>query len=110
MAWDPIFVAALAALVAGYASLVARRLHDMNFSGYHAIWVVSVQLVCVLVLPALIGDVDIPVISGVDPAFNLVTVAAGTWLLLWPGTKEENRFGYRANRRGRISQVVLGRE
>lgn len=107
----PIFVAALAALVAGYASLVARRLHDMNFSGCHAIWGVSVQVVCVLVLPALIGaDVDIPVISGVDPAFNFVTVAAGTWLLLWPGTKEENRFGYRANRRGRISQVVLGRE
>lgn len=107
----PIFVAALAALVVGYASLVARRLHDMDFSGYHAIWVVSVQLVCVFVLPALIGaEVDIPAISGIDPIFNLATVAIGTGLLLWPGTKEENRFGYRANRRGRISEVILGRE
>jgi uncharacterized membrane protein YhaH (DUF805 family) len=37
-----IAVAALAALVVGFASLVARRLHDMNWSGYHAIWVVPV--------------------------------------------------------------------
>jgi uncharacterized membrane protein YhaH (DUF805 family) len=103
----PIAVIAFAALVVGYASLVVRRLHDMNFSGYHAIWVVSVQLVCMLVLPVLIGaDVDISGISAIDPAFNLVTVAIGTWLLLSSGTKEENRFGYRPNRKGwRLSRA-----
>ena len=33
-----IAVIALAVPVIGYASLVVRWLHDMNFSGYHAIW------------------------------------------------------------------------
>jgi uncharacterized membrane protein YhaH (DUF805 family) len=41
-------ILAVAALVLGYASLLARRLHDMNFSGYHAIWLAPVQLFGVL--------------------------------------------------------------
>jgi uncharacterized membrane protein YhaH (DUF805 family) len=103
-----IFIAALVALVVSFASLVARRLHDMNFSGYHAIWVAPVQLLGVLVPPALASDgVDI---SGFDQAIYLLVAAIGACLLLWPGTKEENRFGYRANRRERISQFVLGSE
>jgi hypothetical protein len=62
----------------------------------------------VLVPPALTSDgVDI---SGFDQAIYLLVATIGACLLLVPGTKEENRFGYRASRRGRISQVVLGRE
>jgi uncharacterized membrane protein YhaH (DUF805 family) len=103
-----IFIAALAALVVSLASLVARRLHDMNFSGYHAIWVVPLQVLGAIVPPALAsGGVDV---SGFEPAIDLVIAAICACLFLWPGTKEENRFGYRANRRGRISQVVLGRD
>src|SRR3974377_2236170 len=36
-----IAVIALAVLGVGYASLVVGRLHDANFPGYHAIWVVA---------------------------------------------------------------------
>jgi uncharacterized membrane protein YhaH (DUF805 family) len=43
-----IAIVALATLLVGYASLVVRRLHDMNFSGYHAIWVVLVEIFGVL--------------------------------------------------------------
>jgi uncharacterized membrane protein YhaH (DUF805 family) len=103
-----ISIAALAALVMGYASLVARRLHDVNFSGYHAIWLAPVQLVGVFVPPALASEgVDV---SGFDSAINLLVAVLGACLLLWPGTKNENRFGYRPNRKGRISQVITGRE
>lgn len=93
-----IAVIALAVLVVGYASLVVRRLHDMNFSGYHAIWVVPVQQLGTLVPAALTSE-------GVDtPVFTLVTVIGAT-LLLWPGSKDENRFGYRPNRKGwRVSR------
>jgi uncharacterized membrane protein YhaH (DUF805 family) len=101
-------IAALAALVVGFASLVARRLHDFNWSGYHAIWVVPALFAGVFVPAALASDgVDI---SGFDQMIYLLVAAIGASLLLVPGTKEENRFGYRANRRGRISQVILGRE
>ena len=88
----------IAVLVVGYASLVVRRLHDMNFSGYHAIWVVPVQQLGTLVPAALTSE-------GVDtPVFTLVTVIGAT-LLLWPGSKDENRFGYRPNRKGwRVSR------
>jgi uncharacterized membrane protein YhaH (DUF805 family) len=103
-----IFVAALAALFASLASLVARRLHDMNFSGYHAIWVVPVLFFGALV-PPLLGSEGVDV-SGSEPAIDLVIAVISACLFLWPGTKEENRFGYRANRRGRISQVVFGRD
>jgi len=98
-----IAVIALAVLVVGYASLVVRRLHDMNFSGYHAIWVVPVQQLGTLVPAALTSEgVDT---SGFDNAvFTLVTVIGAT-LLLWPGSKDENRFGYRPNRKGwRVSR------
>ena len=94
-----IAVIALAVLVVGYASLVVRRLHDMNFSGYHAIWVVPVQQLGTLVLAALTSE-------GVDtPVFTLVTVIGAT-LLLWPGSKDENRFGYRPNRKGSWSSYI----
>jgi uncharacterized membrane protein YhaH (DUF805 family) len=103
-----ISIAALAALVASLASLVVRRLHDMNFSGYHAIWVAPLQFFGVLVPPLLASEgVDV---SGFESAIDLVIAVIGACLLLWPGTKQENRFGYRANRRGRISQVVFGRD
>ncbi len=37
--------ASLATLATGTASLIVRRLHDINFSGYHALWVLPTQLV-----------------------------------------------------------------
>ena len=99
---------ALAALLVGYTSLVVRRLHDMNFSGYHAIWVAPVQLFGVLV-PAALTSEGVDTSRFDEAVFTLVAVISAA-LLLWPGTKGENRFGDRPNRRGRISQVILARE
>lgn len=99
-----IAIVALAALVVGYASLLARRLHDANLSGYHAIWVAPVQLFGVLVPAALTSEgVDT---SRFDDAIFTVVAVIGATLLLWPGTKGENRFGDRPNRRGwRVSRA-----
>jgi uncharacterized membrane protein YhaH (DUF805 family) len=98
-----IAIIALAALVAGYASLVVRRLHDMNFSGYHAIWVVPLQLFGVAV-PAALASEGVDTSRFDDAVFTLVAVI-GAALLLWPGSKGENRFGYRPNRKGwRVSR------
>ena len=99
---------AVAVLIVGYTSLVVRRLHDMNFSGYHAIWVAPVQLLGVLV-PAALTSAGIDTSRYDDAIFTLVAVI-GACLLLWPGTKGENRFGDRLNRRGRISRVILARD
>ncbi len=103
-----IAIAALAVLAAGYASLVVRRLHDMNFSGYHAIWVAPLQLVGTLV-PAVLTSEGVDTSRYDDAVFALLAVT-GAWLLLWPGSKKENRFGDRPNRRGHMSQVVLAGE
>lgn len=46
----------VATLLVCYASLVVRRLHEMNFSGYHAIWVVPVEIFGVLVPAALTSE------------------------------------------------------
>ncbi len=103
-----IAIAALAVLAAGYASLVVRRLHDMNFSGYHAIWVAPLQLVGTLV-PAVLTSEGVDTSRYDDAVFALLAVT-GAWLLLWPGSKKENRFGDRPNRRGHMSPVVLAGE
>ena len=99
-----IAIVALAALVVGYASLLARRLHDTNLSAYHAIWVAPVQLFGVLVPAAMTSEgVDT---SRFDDALFTVIAVIGAFLLLWPGTKGENRFGDRPNRRGwRVSRA-----
>ncbi|MGN6750816.1 MAG: DUF805 domain-containing protein [Xanthobacteraceae bacterium] len=49
-------IIALAALVVGYASLVVRRLHDVNFPGYHALWIVPVNSLGLLVPAALTSE------------------------------------------------------
>jgi uncharacterized membrane protein YhaH (DUF805 family) len=96
-------IAAVAVLAAGYASLVARRLHDMNFSGYHAIWVAPVQLFGPFV-PAALTSWGVNTSRFDDAIFTLVAVI-GAALLLWPGSKGENRFGDRPNRKGwRVSR------
>lgn len=101
-------IAALAVLAVGFGSLVARRLHDANFSGYHAIWLAPIELLGVLV-PAALASEGVDTSRFDDSIFTVIAVI-GAALLLWPGTKGENRFGERLNRRGRISQVVLARE
>ena len=99
----PIATVALTVLAVGYASLVVRRLHDMNFSSYHAIWVVPLQLLGAFVPAALTSD-GVDTSRYDDATFTLVAVI-GAVLLLWPGSKGENRFGYRANRKGwRVSR------
>jgi uncharacterized membrane protein YhaH (DUF805 family) len=103
-----IAIIAVATLLVCYASLVVRRLHDMNFSGYHAIWVVPVEIFGVLV-PAALTSEGVDTSRFDDAVFTLIAVI-GAFLLLWPGTKRENRFGDRPNRRGFISSIVLARE
>jgi uncharacterized membrane protein YhaH (DUF805 family) len=93
-----IAVIALAALVVGNASLIVRRLHDVNFSGWHAIWIVPIVVLGTFVPAVLAGEgIDT---SGFDDKIFTVVAVIGATLLLWPGSKGENRFGYRPNRRG----------
>jgi uncharacterized membrane protein YhaH (DUF805 family) len=84
-----ITVIALVALVVGYTLLVVRRLHDVNFSGYHAIWVVPIGLFGTL-LPAVLTSEGVDT-SRFDDAIYTVVAVVGATLLLWPGSKGENR-------------------
>lgn len=74
---------ALALLCVGEASLIVRRLHDLDWSGYHIIWVGTAE----------IGSVAL---SYGSPKFVLLSLplsAVGFWLLFWPGSAKANRFG-----------------
>ena len=64
-------------LAAGTVSLVVRRLHDLGFSGYHAIWIVPL-----LAIPAAYSETY----------FTIPLIALSAWLTFWPGQKTPNRF------------------
>ena len=80
-----VVMASLALLGTGIASLFVRRLHDLNLSGYHAIWVGA-------------ADVGWSVLSyGTLRAMllGLPLAAICAWIALWPGSAGANRFGER---------------
>ncbi len=83
--WAGIVGVALAGavLVAATVSLTVRRLHDLGLSGYHAIWVVAADAASEVLS---YGSAKVVL-------FSLPLAAIGLWLLLWPGTKDANRFG-----------------
>jgi uncharacterized membrane protein YhaH (DUF805 family) len=81
---------ALAGLIMSGASLVVRRLHDLNLSGRHAIWAVPLQYA--VLLPAALASQGVD-IWGIDLTSNFFAAVTGAWLLFWPGAKTKNRFG-----------------
>jgi uncharacterized membrane protein YhaH (DUF805 family) len=77
-------VACCVALVCvGNASLIARRLHDVGWSGYHTIWVVAAQIG---------GSAAQSYESPKGLLLGLPLFAIGLWLLFWPGNAKVNRF------------------
>ena len=76
-------VVALALLGVGVASLTVRRLHDLGFSGYHAIWVGVAQTGWGLLHygPPKVVLAALPL------------AAIGAWVTLWAGNAAANRFG-----------------
>lgn len=72
--WAGLFFAAVCGiiLVAGSASLVVRRLHDLGLSGYHAIWIIPL-----LAIPA----------TNSETYFAIPLIALSAWLTFWPGQK-----------------------
>jgi uncharacterized membrane protein YhaH (DUF805 family) len=78
-----VLLASLALLAVGTISLIVRRLHDLNLSGYHAIWFAAVEVCWVAVTYG-------------PPEAILLGLPLGAiyfWLALWPGTRGVNRFG-----------------
>ena len=76
-------IAALALLGVGAASLIVRRLHDLGFSGYHAIWVGA-------------AEAGWSALSYGPPwamLLGLPFAAIGLWLTFCPGARMANRFG-----------------
>jgi uncharacterized membrane protein YhaH (DUF805 family) len=83
--WLGIFavIAWLALLGVGTVSLIVRRLHDLGFSGYHAIWVAAAQGIW-----AFLANAPPKVML-----LSLPLAAICFWVTFWPGNKEANRFG-----------------
>ena len=80
------FLLALAALWS-LTALLAKRLHDLNRSGWHGLWLIALWL-----SPNLLDD----------PLLTIATFAAvATWVALvaLPGTSSSNVYGKACNRR-----------
>jgi uncharacterized membrane protein YhaH (DUF805 family) len=76
-------IACLAFFALSSVSLIVRRLHDLDLSGYHAIWVGA-------------AEAGWGVLSNGPPRvmfLGLPLGAIGFWLLFWPGNRGSNRFG-----------------
>lgn len=83
---------------------VARRFHDLNRSGLHAVWLLT-ALILGIATKANIETVTAHVTSGNTisypsdlhdwPLFIVATIpqVAAIALMLWPGTKGPNRYG-----------------
>jgi uncharacterized membrane protein YhaH (DUF805 family) len=72
----------------GGLALTVKRLHDLDMSGWHYLWMG--------LLPALVNGVgrgmhSLPItIAGV-----VLSLVFGLFLLFWPGTDGSNAYGYR---------------
>jgi uncharacterized membrane protein YhaH (DUF805 family) len=67
----------------GTVSVIVRRLHDLDLSGLHALWVGA----------ALIGAIVLSYQSDFLLFLCLLPFAIWLWLLFCPGTEASNRFG-----------------
>jgi uncharacterized membrane protein YhaH (DUF805 family) len=78
-----VVIAALALLAIGIASLTVRRLHDLGWSGYHAIWVATAQSNWAFLVHAPLKTY----------VLGLPLAAIAIWIAAWPGNRTTNRFG-----------------
>jgi uncharacterized membrane protein YhaH (DUF805 family) len=76
-------LASLLLLAVGNVSLIVRRFHDLDLSGYHAIWFAAVEVCWVAITYG----------SPEAMLFGLPLGVIYFWLALWPGTRGANRFG-----------------
>jgi uncharacterized membrane protein YhaH (DUF805 family) len=67
----------------GTASVIVRRLHDLNLSGLHALWAGA----------AVIGAIALSYQTGFLLILGYLLLAIWLWLLFFPGTQASNRFG-----------------
>ena len=78
-----VVAAALATLLLGIGSLLVRRLHDIGLSGWHALWVGGAEFGWAFLAYA-------------PERVMLIAAPLGAicaWILFWPGSAGENRFG-----------------
>jgi len=80
-------IVCMAILIIGTVSLIARRLHDPGWSGYHVIWMGTAYVV---LKAASYGSLKALL-------FGLPLAAIGLWLEFWPGNAYTNRFGEAPN-------------
>jgi uncharacterized membrane protein YhaH (DUF805 family) len=83
--WLGLFVFATGALglAASYGSLIARRLHDLGFSGYHTVWAAAAEFAAMF---ASYGSIRMLLVS-------LPLILISLWLTFWPGEPASNRYG-----------------
>lgn len=87
---QPALLGTMAMLAWIPSAVMVKRLHDVGWSGYNAIWI------------ALLGLLGEPLeTSGPLPmSLAAVSIFAQLWLCLEPGTRRANRFGNAAPLRG----------
>jgi uncharacterized membrane protein YhaH (DUF805 family) len=81
--------------IMGGFSLAAKRLHDLDMSAWHYVWIVFVPLILNGFGVAMQqAGTNLPGLMATLVA-GLISVVMGLFLLLWPGTDGTNRFGER---------------
>jgi uncharacterized membrane protein YhaH (DUF805 family) len=73
----------------GSIALIVKRLHDLDLSGWHYLWMGLVPST-ISVIGQAMQSLPVAVVGGV------LSLAVGLYLLFWPGTDGGNRFGYRS--------------
>ncbi len=70
----------------GSIAIAVKRLHDVNMSGWHYLWMALV--------PGIINGVgNTQHSTGLQAIGGLISLGVWVFLLFWPGTPGPNRFG-----------------
>lgn len=83
------------------AALGVKRLHDLNHSGWHLIWMDGL---------ALLPGVLVSLAWEAGAVAGLVALGSGLWLACRPGDAERNRFGIEPVRREAARRRLAARQ
>jgi uncharacterized membrane protein YhaH (DUF805 family) len=81
-----IALAAIIAIMWSGIALTIKRLHDMNFTGLHVIWILGLEFASKGMGPAT----DSPALAAL---LSVITAAIGVGMLVVPGSPGENAYG-----------------
>lgn len=80
-------------IITATVAVWARRLHDLNYSGWHLLWIAGTALPFAFLLPEFADDSASAEAIALIIVYDVLTLLLWLWMLFAPGTKGPNAWG-----------------